>query len=502
MRRVVSLYLPRWPTDRLRRENKELAAWDKPLVTAIMQNQRRILASVDDVARKAGLSGGMTVTHAQSLVPDLCVMNATPQADDDALVRLAIWCIKFSPLVTPDPPDGIFIDIAGSAHLFQGEAALLKNLCQRLDAGGISTKVALADTPGCAWALARYGEAGIVSPGRAAEAIASLPVAALRLPDKVVSSLHDVGIERVAHIASKPRASLKLRFGGDVLLRLDQALGSAQEALTSLLPPEVPRVELLFAEPVGDPEDLKRIIERLTEALCIDLEKRGVGARRLDLVFIRVDNLAQSARVGLSRPYREPEHLAKLLADRLVVIDPGLGIETAWLTASWVEAIVERQTVGRHIADDGADVDISQLVDTLGVRLGQNKVYRLSPVESALPERAMRRVSALWPGKGAEWPRHLPRPARLFVQPEKIEAIAELPDHPPRLFVWRNRRHRVAKADGPERILGEWWISDSEKQLVRDYYRIETPDGTRYWLFRDASAEQGISWWLHGVGEA
>ena len=77
-----------------------------------------------------------------------------------------------------------------------------------------------------------------------------------------------------------------------------------------------------------------------------------------------------------------------------------------------------------------------------------------------------------------------------------------MPDHPPRLFIWRKARHRVAKADGPERIQGEWWLSESETKLVRDYYRVETVDGTRYWLFRDGPAEQGGGWWLHGVGEA
>jgi protein ImuB len=502
MRRVISLFLPRWPSDRLRRASRDAPARDRPLVAALMQGQRRVLASIDDAAERLGLTCGMTVTHAQSLVPDLCVVNATPDEDETALLRLALWCIRYSPLVTPDPPNGIFIDVAGSAHLFQGEVTLLKDLCQRLAAQGITARAAIADTPGCAWAVARFGGSAIVSPGRASEAVASLPVAALRLPDKVISSLHDVGIERVAQIASKPRAGLRLRFGGDVLLRFDQALGSAQEALTSLIPPEVPRSDLRFVEPVSDPEDLKRIIGTLCEKLCLDLEARGIGARRLDLVFVRVDNITQAARIGLSRPYREPKHLARLLADRLVVIDPGFGIETASLTASWVEALAERQTVGRHVAEDGADVDISQLVDTLGLRLGQENVFRLAPVESALPERSVRRVPPLDPTKGLDWPKHLPRPARLFARPEKVEAVAELPDHPPRLFIWRNTRHRVARADGPERIHGEWWVSGSETQLVRDYYRIETTDGSRYWLFRDAPAEQGGSWWLHGVGEA
>ena len=163
---------------------------------------------------RLGLERGMTVTHAQSLIPDLTVVNATPEEDEAALIRLALWCIKYSPLVTPDPPDGIFIDVAGSAHLFQGEAALIEDLCRRLRSAKASRrKAALADTAGCAWALARFGEAQIVSPGRASEAIASLPVAALRLAPQTVASLHEVGIERVAQLASKPRASLRLRFG-------------------------------------------------------------------------------------------------------------------------------------------------------------------------------------------------------------------------------------------------------------------------------------------------
>jgi protein ImuB len=173
----------------------------------------------------------------------------------------------------------------------------------------------------------------------------------------------------------------------------------------------VPRSELRFAEPVADPEDLKRIIESLCEKLCLDLETRGIGARRLDLVFVRVDNITQAARIGLSRPYREPKYLARLLADRLVVIDPGFGIELASLTASWVEALAERQTVGRHVTEDGSQVDVSQLVDTLALRLGHENVFRLAPVESGLPERSVRRIPALGPTKGLDWPKHLPRPA-------------------------------------------------------------------------------------------
>jgi protein ImuB len=140
-----------------------------------MQGSRRVLASTDQAAEALGLRIGMTVTHAQSLVPDLFVVNARPEEDEAALLRLAIWCVRYSPVVTPDPPDGIFIDVAGSAHLFQGEIALVADLRNRLEAEGIAAKAGLADTPGAAWAVARFSDAGIVAPGRACEAIAVFP---------------------------------------------------------------------------------------------------------------------------------------------------------------------------------------------------------------------------------------------------------------------------------------------------------------------------------------
>ena len=218
--------------------------------------------------------------------------------------------------------------------------------------------------------------------------------------------------------------------------------------------------------------------ELLCEKLMIDLAARGVGARRLDMVFQRVDNVAQAIRIGTSKPNRDTKHLTKLLAERLVLVEPGFGIEEATLTASWIEALTERQTVGAHVAEAGSEVDVSQLVDTLRVRLGNERVFRLSPVESDIPERSARRVAATSRADGATWPKDLPRPARLLSPPEQVQAIAEIPDGPPRLFVWRKVRHRVARADGPERILGEWWLSDQDIGLQRDYYRVETEAGS------------------------
>jgi protein ImuB len=468
----------------------------------MQDGNQRVVATVDDAARRLKLRPGMTVAHAQSLVPELQIHEGMAAEDDAALVRLALWCTRYSPLVSPDPPNGVFIDIAGSAHLFKGEAALLRDLKGRLTGARLGARVAVADTPGCAWAMARFGKDELVAPGRASEVLGSLPIAALRLDASVIDSLRDVGIERIAQLATKPRGSLQTRFGSSVLLRLDQALGSAGEVLAALVPPEVPRSKMRFAEPISDPEDLQRVIGVLCQSLTQDLEKRGVGARRLDLVFMRVDNIAQAVRIGTSRANRNPTHLAKLLDERLVLVDPGFGIEDATLTASWIEALTERQTVGAHVAKPGDGADVSDLVDKLRIKLGADRVFRVAPVESEVPERSTRRVPAMAVSKGTSWPEDLPRPSRLLTPPELVNAVAEFPDAPPRFFIWRKVRHRIVKADGPERILGEWWMSDDEIGRERDYYRVENTQGERFWLFRDAPVAQGGRWWLHGIGEA
>src|SRR5271169_2315725 len=77
------------------------------------------------------------------------------------------------------------------AHLFKGETELLKDISSRLAAAGINARVAVADTPGCAWAVARCGSENIVAPGRIADALGGLPVSALRVSQKTVESLHD-----------------------------------------------------------------------------------------------------------------------------------------------------------------------------------------------------------------------------------------------------------------------------------------------------------------------
>lgn len=239
-------------------------------------------------------------------------------------------------------------------------------------------------------------------------------------------------------------------------------------------------------------------MRRLAEDLCAQLLRRGLGVRRLDLILRRVDQKGANLRVGTAKATRDAPHLAKLFDERLETVDPGSGIEEMVLVASKTEPLSETQTEARGIAGVSApDVDMSRLVDRLSAKVGAHRVYRLEPVQTLVPERMARKVSALAPVTDAAWPENLPRPTRLLDPPEPVVATALLPDHPPALIVWRKVRHKVTHADGPERIAPEWWAGDKDGPS-RDYYRIETDRGGRFWVYRDAPAAEGGRWWLHG----
>jgi protein ImuB len=472
MRRVVSLYLPTWPTDRIRRKFGDPPR-EKPLVTVVRQGSRRLIASACPAAQKVGLIEGMAVAKAQTIVPDLHIIDADPEGENASLRQLAEWLIRFSPVVAPDPPDGVWIDIAGVEHLFGGEEALLKKLLDRVENNGIHARAAIADVAGAAWAVARFGKGGIIPPGRTIDAVSTLPVQALRLSLEIVSTMHRLGIERIGQLAAMPRAPLVRRFGREASLRLDQALGHAFEPITPIIPEEATIASRAFAEPIGRLEDLKLMVRRLSEELCQTLEKRGEGVRRLDLIFRRVDQKGASLRVGTAKANRDYIHLAKLFDEKIETVDPGFGIEEIVLVANRTEPLSEKQIVAKGIEDEEEAVDLSQLVDRLTARIGADRIYRLAPAESLVPERMTRRISALAPPSGSTWPENLERPTRLLDPPESIMTTALLPDHPPVSFIWRRVRYKVTKADGPERITSEWWLGDQQKS-IRDYYRLET----------------------------
>lgn len=431
------------------------------------------------------------------------MVDADPVADLVTLERLTLWALsQYSPVVAMDPPDGIVMDTEGADHLQGGEELMLSGLVNRFHARGLAARAAIADTWGAAHALARSTDRQtvIIPRGDTAKAVKRLPLSSLRLRSEIIASLRTLGFATVGDLAATPRAPLTLRFGPEVGRRLDQMFGRLAEPIDPIRPADIVQVQKSFAEPIGAPETIEKYVSRLVRQLCLELEKRGVGVRRADLIVHRVDNTIQSLRAGTAKPVRDIAWLTKLFRDRIEKIEPGFGIEKLSLAAIIAEPLVEAQSASSLIEEQVTDV--TPLIDVLGNRGGQ-RIFRVAPVASDVPERSVQRIAPTADEVGATWPLHWPRPSRLLPHPEAIEVIALLPDHPPVSFTWRGKRRRVKRADGPERIFGEWWQRSSEWVAVRDYFVVEDDAGERFWIFRSGDGVDtdtgSRKWFLHGV---
>lgn len=468
------------------------------------QGNRRVVLATDAAAQKAGLRVGMPASKAQALVSDLVMEDQRPAEDLAELERLALWVLRiYAPIVAADPPDGLVIDTTGADHLHGNETLMLTGMVNRLNAMGFAARVAIADTRGAAHALARFAsrEALVVPPGESGKAILNLPITALRLEPKTVSGLRVLGFERIGELAATPRAPLTMRFGPEVGRRLDQAFGRMGEPIDPIRVADLVEVRRVFAEPILAAETIARYTGKLVIQLCKALEEKGLGVRRLDLVLHRVDSGTQAIRAGTAQPVRDIKRLTRLLCDRIDSIDPGFGIEIMSLTASHAEPLIAKQSISSLIEEPEADV--TGLIDVIGNRYGGHRIYRFAPVASDVPERSVQRVAAMAPDDEQGWPDHWPRPARLLPYPEPIQTMALLPDHPPVSFTWKGIRRMVKRADGPERVFGEWWLRDRELAAVRDYFAVEDEAGERYWIYRagdGVDAETGSQgWFIHGI---
>lgn len=463
---------------------------------------KRWVSSADAAAKNIGLRVGMPAAKAQAIFRGLMLVDADPSADAAALEAITLWALRhYSPIVAVDGTDGIVMDTEGADHLQGGELPMVSKIFNQFHGKRLTARVAVADTWGAAHACARASrrETVIVPRGETVRAVDKLPISLLRLPEKVVGDLRVLGFQTVGELSSTPRAPLALRFGPEVGRRLDQMFGRTSEPIDPIRTAELVEVARSFQEPIGAAETIDKYVGRLVVQLVAQLEKRGLGVRRTDLIVHKVDNTIQAIRAGTAKPARDVAWLAKLFRDRTEKIEPGFGIEKLTLVAVAAEPLEEEQRLSSLVEEQSAD--ITPLIDIFGNR-GQ-RVYRLAPVASDVPERSVRRLSATAEEVSETWVGHWRRPVRLFHRPEAIKAIALLPDHPPRSVTWRGKRHRVVRADGPERVFGEWWKRPSEQEAVRDYFVIENEHGERYWIFRSGDGvdpETGSHrWFMHGI---
>jgi protein ImuB len=525
-RRILSLWLPRLPTDRIKRQlacdkvaPAEPNAGDDPCIVVAKQNNALQISALDDAAADLGLEIGLPLANARAICPQLRVFDADEAADARALNAIADWCDRFTPLVAIDAPDGLFLDITGCVHLFGGEAAMLRRVCGVLTMQGFAVSAAIAATSVCARTINRHVHGCIVRDGEEADAVKPLPVSALGAGAAINTGLRRAGLKTIGDVAARARHEITARFGADFTTLLERALGQGDAPISPRKPLPDYIVEKRFAEPVATDAVISATLSRLAQMLVAAMAQQGKGARRLEADFFRTDGVVRAIVVDTGQPVTKGEVIDRLFRERLDALndplDPGFGFDLVRLSASRTEIVVQQQRdLDSRVHDND---ELAALIDRIAARIGGRRVVVHLPQDTHIPERAVAAMPAqhhLATASQAAWPACVEnepplRPLRLFEKPEPIKVpFATVPDGPPHHFTWRRATHAVVRVEGPERIAMEWW-KHSGRTLTRDYFRVEDEAGLRFWIYRDGlygselATEEGkpaaSNWFVHGL---
>jgi len=456
------------------------------------------VTALSPAALRAGLTAGLTLADARARVPELVAIERDHGAEAWLLAQVVVQGGRYTPMVAAEPPDGVVLDIQGCTHPFGGERGLARDLVRRIKRQGIACRLGAGDTPEAARARSRFAEA----PGGDLKA---LPVEALEQSPEVTVALRRAGLKTIGDLATRPRAMLAARFGG-LALRLTRLLEEEDRRITPERP--LPPVFALrnFAEPIARTEHALAVLEELLGEASVTLLERHEGGRRFAVRLFRSDGAVPGLAVETGRPVRDPALVMRLFRERLDAlsdpIDPGFGFDGVRLDVGALEPLAPHQD-GLEGKEGDAE-PLAELIDRLVARLGPERVRRIAPVDSHIPECAMSLVepqtSTKWEGAAEGEPTL--RPLNLLDPPHRIEVIHGLPEGPPRRFAWGRRAHEVTGWEGPERISAEWWRRCDGGGLTRDYYRVEDAAGHRFWLFRhglQGAEKPQPDWYLHGL---
>jgi protein ImuB len=448
-------------------------------VLASPDHGRMAITAVNVIAQKKGIMPGDVVADARAIYPGLQVINDKPGLAEGLLNSFTKFCIRYTPVVAIDPPDGLILEATGCPHLWGGEKQYITEIIMRFKGFGYDIRAGMADTIGTAWAVTRFEKKElIIETGQQKLALRYLPPAALRLEPGILQRLNKLGLRTLHSFMSMPRAALRRRFGQQLLTRLDQALGYEEEMIITA-------------------KGIQIALERLLEKLCHRLQQEQKGLRLACFTCYRLDGGIEKIEIGTNRASHHAGHLFKLFEIKIPGIEPALGIELFTLEASEIEELSPLQ---EKLWEDGCgleDIQFSELMDRISGKIGAHTIHRYLPDQHYWPERSIRLASSIHEPMHTTWSYDKPRPIQLLSKPEPIEVTAPVPDYPPMLFRYKGKLHKIKKADGPERIEQEWWLQEGPH---RDYYCVEDEEGHRYWLFRSGHyrKDKTYKWFLHG----
>jgi len=492
-KRYASIWFPYLLTDQMARKQKSLRGQAYALIA--QERNKQMIVNVSYEASRQGLRANMPLADARITFPSLQNFKFHPQKEEELLKTIAEWFIRYTPHVALNPPDGLFLDLTGCTA-WKSEEQHVEDISKHF-MGKYYLKIGIADTLGAAWAIAHYTKGQIAKPNEQLQYLLNLPPKALRLEENTLQRLIKLGFHNIDSFIHIAPSTLRRRFGDEINLRIGQALGHQPEVFEPVTEPNPYEERLHCLEPIQTAKGIEIAIESLLENLCIRLQQDDVGVRHATLSAFRLDGELQQISIGTNQPSINIKHLFKLFELKIKQIEPDLGIELFIMDITKVEELPKQQETLWQVQVQTDLGEIAELLDRISIKAGKNAIRRYFPQEYHWPENSMKAVTDLKEQPETEWPTHKPRPTVLLNQPELIQVSVPIPDYPPMTFTYKNEIHRVAKADGPERIEQEWWLNEGKH---RDYYYVEDEKGQRYWLFRSGHYDSKVAaqWFIHG----
>jgi len=564
VRQILCTYLRQWAIDRYRRsrrlghkagsirsplsvvscsDGQRTTDNGHPLVLVKQVATRQVIMAASREATARGICCEMTLAEACALCPNLEHGEYRPGDDRKGLIVLARWMMRFSPVVGLDPSDdgegdstpAIFVDVSGCERLYGSFESLMKQIEGALKRLRLHATMAIAPTVGAAFALAVCGQHGKIV-FALAEALAPLSPDVLRIDRAISQMLHHLGIATIGQLMKLPRGSLPARFGGQLLLRLDQALGRIDEPLVGVKDQTPIEAGIDFEGPIDALETIWIAFGEMVRSVIGQLLERGCGARRMEIEFLRGYAPPISKTILLARASRDGKNIFNLIRCAMETLEEEArrhgGTEARRGGRKWKErsrlahvaasedfssegfvGLRVRVTVFEKLSHEqvalleheekAAEAEFDQLIERLCLRMGEECVVRAHLVESHVPEKAYAMVAATMDHGHLSTTAHATplarvRPMRLYEVPVEIRAMVS-PSHDrdgrPISFTVGNDVHRLVHAIGPERIGGQWWEGHHK---TRDYFVVEDEKGRRFWIFR---VMQSSRWYLHGEFE-
>lgn len=506
-----------------------------PLLVLKTIANRQLVVACCAMAERAGIRPGMTLAQARALDAGVRYVSWRPDLDRRGIEALARYLVRFTPIVATDTRDitdddqktddaidhYLFMDLSGCEHLFGGTEQMVRQIGQTLHQLRIPSVLGLGPTPGAAYAItcvpaaenAPATRVRILMP-KSADAISAAPLVGLRLPEEMLQTLHHLGLKTIVDLQKLPRDMLPSRFGKSILQRLDQLTGKLSETVVALTWSTTLEERFDFDGSVCDPQVLELVFRDLTAKLLLQLERKGLGIREIEITLERVGAEARSLTLNVSRPSRDARALMGLFR---CAFDELFADEQKKLTRKRREMYSRNYDAGfsamqltikkaQPLPHKQLRVDESQRVvnrqawqntlDLIRTRLGEDAVQQAQLEQSYLPEKAYRLLPAGIEEESSASP-EIPgnRPLYLQSPPEELSVMVA-PSHDadgiPLSFSYSGELHRVKQASGPERIAGQWWEGHHR---TRDYFDVLDEQGERYWLFR---VQETGKWYVHG----